>query len=171
MPADFGMLEALKIDRAYCRRTAPCCWLPRTNQVQYKQWISSAKLQEAEEPHKEKTFLHWPCLYLTWIWWKLADIKTLTMVTGKTVVAMSKHWRWKQMYDDNYHNHGDHILLVPASHDQNYLDHHNHDYHDDLESWSWQEQGQVAAAMIDLLVVELTVQLPPTSKLWWRWWQ
>ena len=67
------------------------------------------------------------------------------------------------MYDDDYHNNGDHILLEPKSHDQNHLDYHNHDNHDDLESRSWQEQGQVAAAMIDLLVVELTVQLPPTS--------
>lgn len=79
MPADFGMLEALKIDRAYCRRTAPCCWLPRTNQLQYKQWISSAKLQEAEEAHKEQTFFHWPCFYLTWIlkhwqWWRAKQL-------------------------------------------------------------------------------------------------
>ena len=36
------------------------------------------------------------------------------------------------MYDDDYHNHGDHILLVPTSHDQNHLDYHNHNH--DLES-------------------------------------
>ena len=170
MPADFGMLEALKIDRAYCRRTAPCCWLEQT-----KFNINSGYLRQSFKKLRNHTrkrpFFHWPCFYFTWIWWKLADIKTLTMVTGKTVVTMSKHWRWKQMYDDDYHNNGDHILLVPTRHDQNHLDYHNNDNHDDLESWSWQEQGQVAAAMIDLLVVELTVQLPPTSNLWWRWWQ